>query len=98
MDAVSGVRKRRHCEGMIAAATLRGSRTCEHVRRDRLIPLQDSHAAHVLAAITHCGDQIIAAMAGRADAYRGSELTKGANEVRLVLRRPCASGYLSTQS
>jgi len=46
MDAISGVRKPRHCEGRIAAATSRGSRTCEYVRRDRLIPLQDSHVAH----------------------------------------------------
>jgi hypothetical protein len=37
MDAVSGVRKRRHRAG---------SRTCEHLQRDHLIPLQESHAAH----------------------------------------------------
>jgi len=46
MDAISGVRKRRHCEGRIAAATPGGSRTCEHLRCDHLIALHESHAAH----------------------------------------------------
>jgi hypothetical protein len=52
----------------------------------------------LVAAIAQCGDQIIAAMAGRAYAYRESERTKGESEVRLVLTCLCASGYLSTQS